>query len=426
MRKAVLKQCLLISVLFFMMGCSGTETGNPDISFCAEEIFNTYDSTDVWMPEHYLYYGEDQLSPDMIYADVSTHMLHKRTSPYAEGDSVWIDTVITSTPIIVTDTIHTYRDSTETVINDNGDTVKVSRRYSDSIFVHDTVMVYDTSYMERSFDDVPIQFKPRAASYQLILVDSCGYPTYSVEMGSSHINFSSRNTKTVSTRDMTSLSRSMNRGDTVVFEAYYDADGDSLLFESDGPDSPEVELEATYLVSNGTEITISSFFDGGDDGNIKTSENNRIHAFEKRMHYPGGKSEVTYKASGRGGMPVFTMAQGFASEPVESVTVKCEFSEPSDDHRLSALTKVDKSALYSDRRHNRMDLQLSFSDPVSYKTRGGECFVLAVLHLPGNRTATLEGRLVSGGNLFMGIYKEGNESKAVQIYRNGTMLFTDL
>lgn len=425
-RAVLIFNILLICVMAVLWGCSGTETGNPDISFCAEEIFNTYDSTDMWMPEQYLLYGEDQLSPEMIYADVSTHMLSKYTAA-AVGDSIWVDTVIISTPVVVTDTIHIYRDSTETLITDSGDTVRVSRRYSDSIFVNDTVMVYDTNYVERKYDNSsPPLLAPGASDFILIDYDECGYVTYSIKLGASTINFSSRNTRTVSTQNMTSLSRSMVRGDTTVYEAYYDADGDSLLFESHDPEVPLVELDATYLVSNGTEIAISALFDGGEDANVKTPQSNRIRSFEKRVQSLRERMSVTYDASKQGGVPVFQMTNHFAGEPVESITVKCEFAEPSSDHRFSALSRIKKNAVYRKSRYSSMDLLFSFSEPVSCGERGGECFVLMTLSFPGGEKATFEGRLVNGGSQFMGIYTEGDICKAVQVFRDGKMIFTDL
>lgn len=416
----------LISAVLVLWGCSGTETGNPDISFFAEEIFNTYDSTDMWMPEQYLLYGEAQLSPDIIYADVSTHVLSKYAAA-GIGDSVWIDTVILTSPIIVTDTIHIYRDSTETLVTDSGDTVRVSRRYSDSIFVDDTVIVYDTNYVERTYDNSsPPLLAPSAHEPSLISYDECGYPTYSIKLGASTIRFSSRNTRVVSTQNMTSLNRSMQRGDTTVYEAYYDADGDSLLFEADDPDVPLVELDATYLISNGTEMAISALFDGGDDADVKRSQSNRIRSFEKRTQSINNKIRVSYHVSKQGGMPDFQMTSHSASEPVESVTVKCEFSEPTSDHRLSALTRIRKNATYRRSRYSSMDLQFSFSEPIGYGEKGGECFVLMTACFPGGRKTNFEGRLVNRGNQLMGIYSDGDICTAVQVFRDGKMIITDL
>ncbi len=434
--RAICYLLAIIAAVMLLWGCSGTETGNPDISFSAKVVFDAYDSSDTWMPENYLRYGSEQLSPGVIYSDIELYLLRKTAlSSQTQADSlVWIDTVIVVNPVIVTDTIITYKDEVDTLLNDEGDTVVVTKRLSDYYIVNDTVFFYETTFVERTLpvqgDSLQIVLSAsQADSVSTYLVD--GVPMNKVYFRVSNditefVYMPSSNYQVVSTANMAHLSRRMVKGDTVAFEDYSDADGDSLLFRYKQSKGPLVNLYAEYDVPGKEKTTIKSLFDGGDDMEVKTSANNRIHSLERQIIGATTSEKLLFETDVKNGMPKFTLNKIFKEAPLESLTIKCDFAGPADDHRAATLFKIRKNLFYRSGELNRMDLELAFSEPVGYQERGGDCYFTLNTELFGGVKGRFEGRVLNGGTQIMGIYIEGNRRLAVQAYKDGRIVFTDL
>ncbi|NLD94884.1 MAG: hypothetical protein GX639_19695 [Fibrobacter sp.] len=327
-----IKKCsgaYLFLALLLLLDCSvnytgGTETGNPVVlGNCLEKAWDIFDTTDKWLPSHYLVNGESQLSADFSSAYVSKKSLAKYRAAFEEDtiysyDTIYTidtlyDTVIRPKLLLINDSVINKVVKSDTVVmpSDGAVIIKKYICYQKFYFI-DTLNVEDTTYVKRLdtigvSDIVPqvvIRLNTDTIRSSTIMVSQ---DTFKAQNDSWFIPEATKNNdfiiitpkKIDTSKIIFSLSRELSSGDTISSkELYTGLDSDSGLYTASNG-MPIVNFQGDYRdVTTGKSLAMNIDFDPGADNSFQNVKDNRIREFSKSTTYNGVRIEdISYVAA---------------------------------------------------------------------------------------------------------------------------------
>jgi hypothetical protein len=402
--KSIKSLLIVIVIVLFVNRCtnslSGTETGNPFVVACIDELKSLFDTTDTWLPSSYLPGGEKQLNPMVVQQETKYTGLAKAYQKGAENDSVLeitikIDTQITTRSIKVQDTIVNTIIKADTILDKQGFQL-YEKLINDTVVVDDTVYLKDTAYV-KYFDTLVMDKISGAVTNRnnrnalvisspnivtsLLMRDNIAY----VELLSAGNRYTAiiadKNLKIVSDTIMMSTSRSYadpqlyydisydSSNITAYEEKYMDLDGNLRLFTAAPNVVPSSKLSALYTMSN-TDVyncSLQLSFDAGQDKNLISSNDNRIITMERVKARAGTSIESIQYGKKESGIVNDTVdlsiTQMFGLKS-RSVVFKSLRGADALDHRQNRLVSVMDSVSFLSSEVRQMSMQLYFARPV--------------------------------------------------------------
>jgi hypothetical protein len=456
-------RCLLVLMIAWCMmtsaGCSlspvagggGTETGNPVITI-ANAAFNALDSG-LWNPQKHLVDGAVQLDPGYASVDPVVKVAKLRSVPESGDtvltyvtymDTVFVTSIVQSTDTIVKidtvyllDTLYSKYVQADTAHAESA-TVVTSSIIFDTVFISDTLLKYDTTFvahtdttvipfvMEKSgptstttgtppvYSDAPgTSYTIRSSQQAPVSKDTQNAIIYyDVAAPDSWNQVDSAKTVTRSDGAVMWISRVSTRADMQVWEEYKDGDGDSLLYLAAAGGTPLALLNATY--TRGTLVTsLQARFDAGADNLFSTTGDNRLYHLKKTTTMNGTVIEdVVY-----GGLPgaatvTLAMRRFSLTDSIADCIVQFDCqqgTDPSDFHQ-NALSALKLTRTYRSGSITRFEIDLRLQTAVRSIKDNPSGNLIAPVLLTKNRQASIDAILDYSGGVITGIYTiEGQE-----------------